>query len=190
VKLPRRVVRLLTQPAAEWTRIAAERDDAAAVYTGHAIPLAAIPPLSMLAGIALAGGRFLGSAGVVTVLTAAAMTYAILLAMPFFGALALEQLAPRLKSDGSGGRAFALVAYASTPFWLGGVFYVLVQLWPLVWVGAAYAVYLVYVGCGIVTETPADQRLPLTLVTVIAVMFVNTGLRWIAQQAGIPTYGL
>ena len=190
MKLPRRVARLLTQPATEWARIAAERQDAGAIYAGHAIPLAAIPPLAMLAGIVLAGGRFLGGAGMVTVLTATAMTYAILLAMPFFGALVIEQLASRFKSDGSGGRAFALVAYASTPFWLAGVCYVFVQLWPLVWVGLVYAVYLLYVGCGIVTETPAEQRMPLTLVTLTALMVVDTALRWIAQLAGIPTYGL
>ena len=187
MKLTRRVVRLLTSPAAEWATIAAERDDVSAIYAAHVVPLAAIPSLAMLLGIALDGGGFLGAAGIV--LMAAGMTYAITLATPFFAALTIEQLASRFKSDGSERRAFALVAYASTPMWLAGVFYLFVRLWPLVPAGAVYAIYLLYIGCGRMMDTPADQRLPLTLVTVISVMVVNIALRWVAQQAGIPTYG-
>jgi hypothetical protein len=56
-----RVVGLLRNPSAEWAAIAAERDDVTAISQGYVAVLALVPAGSLLLGIGIARGRFLGS---------------------------------------------------------------------------------------------------------------------------------
>ena len=189
MSLPHRVARLLTDPGHEWPAIAREETDPGTLYRTHIAILAAIPALSILTGLALSGGRYLGAAGIATAVTAAIVSYAMALALPFATSIALTSFAPKFKSDGSMTDALKLTAYALTPFWLSGVFYVFVRLSPLVVAGGLYAVYLFFMGLSPVLGTPLQQRVPFTLVAVITMVALDIALSWIVGVVHLPYYG-
>jgi hypothetical protein len=189
VNLLRRVAGLLTSPAREWATIAGEPADIGSLYARHIMILAAIPELSVLTGLAMTGGRYLGAAGIVTAVTAAMVSYAMALTMPLATALALAFLAPKFKSDGGTTEALKLVAYAWTPVWLAGVFSAFVGWARLDLAGGLYAVYLFFGGLTPVMGTPLDERVPFTLVTAITIMVLSIGLSWLVAQAHLPHFG-
>jgi hypothetical protein len=189
VTLPRRIAGLFTHPAAEWAVIASEKTDLAVLYGRYVAILAALPAAAILTGLAISGGRYLGVAGILTAVTAALVSYAMAIALPFATALALATLAPKFKSDGGTSEAMKLLAYASTPFWLAGIFYAFVSLSRMVVVGGLYAIYLLFLGLTPVMGTPVEQRVPFTLVAVIVLLAVNIALSWIVGLAHLPYYG-
>ena len=171
--LPRRVIGILTSPRHEWSVVADEPGDVAALYWHYIAILAAIPSVSILVGLALGGGRFLGTAGITTAITAAIVGYVMALASPLVAAVAIQKLAPSFKADGDTPQALKLVAYASTPVWLASMCYVSVALSPLVVLGVVWAIYLFYLGLPVVLKTPHEQVVPFMLVSALTVIVVN-----------------
>jgi Yip1 domain len=190
MKLPRRVAGLLIDPSREWDAIAAERTDIGEIYTRHVVPLAAIPALSILAGLAIVAGRALGTTAIVTAITAAAASYAMALAIPYAAAVAIEHLTPRFKGDADAVSAFKLVAYSLTPVWLAGVFYIFFEFSRLVVFGVLYALYLFFTGATPVASVPLEQRVPFTLVAAIIIVVIQILLGWVAMQVRIPYFGM
>jgi hypothetical protein len=178
------------RPAHEWAVIAGEVNDIGSIYRGYVAPLAAIPVVALLVGLAVAGGRFLGAAGLVTAATAACASYAMTLAIPLAAAVILEHLAPRFKSDGGTLQFFKLLAYASTPAWLAGVFQVTFASARLAVLGWPWSAYLFFIGSSTLVGTPVEQRVPFTLVAAITVLVLQLALSWAASLAGIPHFGV
>ena len=170
MELQRRIVGIVTNPASEWPIIAAEDDDIATIYRSYIALLAAIPAASVLVGLALVGGRFLGVSGIMTALTAAIASYAIGLASPVMAAVVIQKLAPSFKAHADTTQALKLVAYASTPVWLASVCYVFVVLSPLVVIGVLWGIYLFYLGMLVVLKAPRDQVIPFMLVSALTVI--------------------
>jgi len=189
MNLPRRVAGLLTNPAQEWRTIAAEPHEIGELYRGYVAVLAAIPSASILLGLLSAGGLALGAASLATAATAAAVTYAIALAVPYVAAIVIEHLGSRFKSDGSTAQAFALVAFAFTPAWIAGFFYLSVTLSPFVLIGLLFAIYLFFAGLTPMLGTPAEQRVPFTLVVVITIVVLQTLFGAAASAIKLPYYG-
>ncbi len=189
MSLPARVAGLLTNPAGEWTAIAAQDADVESIYRGHIAILAAMPAVSILVGLALSGGRYLGTTAITTAVTAALVGYVVALALPLAAAAAIAALAPRFKSDGGVNEALKIVAYALTPFWLSGISYVFVGLSRLVVVGLLYSLYLFFVGSTPIMGTPVQQRVPFTLVAAIVFLALNIAFSWIVRILGLPYYG-
>ena len=188
MSLWRRAGRLLTNPAAEWDTIAGESADIPAIYAYYLAPLAVIPAVALVGGLALSAGRYMGAAGLTTAVSAAMVSYAMGMALPLATALVLAALAPRFKADGGTLEAFKLVAYASTPYWLASVCYLFVALSPLVIVGALYALYLFHLGLTPVMGLPMEQRVPFTLIATIVVLVASTVLSWIVGLLRLPHY--
>ncbi len=189
-KIRRRVSGLLTHPRPEWDAIAAEDCDPGTVYREYVAGLAAVPALSILIGLAITAGRFLGTAGIMTAVVAAAVSYAMSLAGVAIVALAAGAAAPRFGASGSTRDAVRLVAYASTPAWLAGAFYVSVTLSPLAILGIPVAIYLLYLGAAPVMKSPLDQRVPFTAFCTLAMIVANIVLRTLAGLVRLPYYGL
>lgn len=179
---------MFIDPKAEWLLIAAEDDDIGSLYSNYIAVLAAVPALSVLAGLALAGGRFLGAAGIATAVTAAVVSYTMALASSIILAIVVEKVAPAFKADGTTSEALKLVAYSSTPVWLAGVFSILIALSPLVVMGWLWAIYLFYLGLPVVMKTPHEQVVPFALVAALATVVVSIVLNAIFTAAGIPHY--
>ncbi len=189
VRLPRRVVGLFTDPKREWTAIAAERDDVGSIARSYVAILALIPGACMLIGIGLMGGRFLGVAGIMTAIMGAAVSWIVALFATIASAVIIEKLAPVFKSDGDMTRAMKLVAYATTPVWLAGMFYLLADASPLALGGAIWAVYLLYLGLPIVMKTPRAQVIPFMVTSIVVIIIANAVLRAIFAAARIPYMG-
>jgi hypothetical protein len=187
--LPRRVAGILRDPKAEWAVIAAEHDDVASICQSYVAVLALIPAVSILLGLGLIGGRFLGFAGISTAITAAIVSWVMAIASTIVTGVVIEKLAPIFKSDGDMTQALKLVAYASTPVWLAGVFYVVVFAAPLVVVAMFWAVYLLYLGLPLVMKTPPEQVLPYMAVSALAVIVVNVLLRAVFTAFRVPYMG-
>jgi hypothetical protein len=186
--LQRRVVGILTSPRHEWSVVAGEPDDVASLYRNYIAILAAIPAFSVLAGLALVGGRFLGVVAITTAITAALVNYVMALAAPIIAAVVIQKLAPSFHAHGGTAHALKLVAYSSTPVWLAGICYISVVLAPLVLLAALWAIYLYYVGLPVVLKTPHDQVIPFMLVSALTVIVANVVLRAFVSAISIPYY--
>ena len=188
--LQERVKAILTNPKTEWAAIAAEPDDVAAIYRDYIVYLAAIPAVSMFLGLTIIGIPLFGRFGIGTALGAALAAYASALVAPFIAALVLEKLAPNFRSSGSTAQALKLVAYASTPVWVAGVFYLVLVLAPLALFAALYAVYLFYLGVPVLMKTPPDKVVPFMVVAALVIIVLNVVLRAIVGVFGLPMYGV
>ena len=188
--LRNRAVAILTTPKTEWTAIAAEPDDVVALYRNYIALLAAIPAVCMFLGLTLIGLPMFGRFGIPTALASAVAMYVSALVAPFIAALVIEKLAPTFQSSGSTLEALKLVAYASTPVWVAGIFYLVLVLAPLALVAALYAVYLFYLGLPVLMKTPPDKVVPFMVVAALAIIVLNLVLRTIVGMLGLPMYGL
>jgi hypothetical protein len=189
-KLPGRVAGILSDPRAEWRKIAEEQDGIGSFYTSYIMPLAAIPAVAMLVGLALAGNPVAGGFAMGAAIRSAIYSYAGAMLGAMIAALVIERLAPRFKSSGSTVDALKLVGYASTPVWVAGVFYVLLFLAPLVLAGVLYAVYLFYLGLPPMMKTHPDQVVPYMVVSAIAILVINMLLAAFGSLLGIPSFGI
>jgi len=178
MELPTRIINLLTNPRDEWDAIANEATDITSLYREYIGLLAIIPALCTFIGLCVVGVRvpFLG----VTVRTP--MTEGILhlivwylfsLASVHLSALIVEKLAPSFQSRGDTLQAVKLVGFAATPVWLAGVFSVVPSLSMLSLIAGLYAIYLFYVGVGVLMQTPAEKALSYMVVAGLVVVVVH-----------------
>jgi hypothetical protein len=188
MNLQKRITTLLTRPHAEWQVIAAERTDVPSLYREYIAVLAAIPALSLVLGLMVFGVPLLGRWGLAAALTAGVASYVSALVSPLLAAFIIERLAPRFASGGDTVQALKLVAYASTPLWVGGVVYLVVVLAPLIVLAALYAIYLFYVGLPYVMKTPPEQVVPFMVVSALAIIVLNIVLRFVISAVGVPSY--
>ena len=189
-KLQARVVGMLKNPTIEWRTISGEPDDIQSLYMNYIIPLAAIPAVAMFLGLAIIGVPFIGRVGFITALATAIVLYIQTLVAPLVAAIVIEQLAPRFSSSGSTVDALKLVAYASTPVWIGSVIYLIIYLTPLMIVPVIFAVYLFYLGLPPMMKTHPNNVVPFMLVSFIAIVVVNIFLRLLLWVFGLPQYGI
>jgi hypothetical protein len=189
-KLQARVVGMLKNPTIEWRTISAEPDDMQSLYMNYIIPLAAIPAVAMFLGLTIIGVPFAGRVGFITALATAIGLYIQTLIAPLVAAIVIEQLAPRFSSSGSTVDALKLVAYASTPVWIGSVIYLIIYLTPLMIVPVIFAVYLFYLGLPPMMKTHPNNVVPFMLVSFLAIVVVNIFLRLLLWAFGLPQYGI
>lgn len=189
-KLQRRVIGMITDPMHEWRAIVSEPEDIASLYQNYIVPLAAIPAVAMVIGLAIIGQPFRGRVGIITALSAAIVIFVQGLIAPIVVAIVVEQLAPKFRSHGSTVDALKLVAYASTPMWVFGAIYIVLYLAALMIGAAAFAVYLFYIGLTPIMKTPADNVVPFMVVSALTLVVVNLVLRSLLVVFGLPYYGL
>lgn len=189
-KLQARVIGMLKNPTFEWRTISAEPDDIQSLYMNYIIPLAAIPAIARFIGLGIIGVPFVGRFGIFTSLAVAIVVFVQTLAGALIAAIVIEQLAPRFNSSGSTVDALKLVAYASTPVWIGSVIYLVLYLSPLMIVPIIYAVYLFYLGLPPMMKTHPNNVVPFMLVSFITIVVVNIFLGLALWVFGLPRYGI
>lgn len=188
--LQARVKNILTKPAGEWVVIAAEPTDVASLYRAYIAVLAAIPAICLFIGLFGIGLPFLGHFGLGLALTAGISTYVRSLVSVFVAAIIIEKLAPSFGSSGDTAQALKMVAYSSTPVWIGGVVYLVYFLSPLMLLAVAYAIYLFYLGLAPVMKTPADKVVPYMIVSALVIIVVNVVLQLLLRAVTpMPGYG-
>lgn len=168
--LVQRVVNLLKAPGKEWPVIAGEPSTIQSLFVPYALILAAIGPVALLLG----GGAWRGVVfGGGFLLRVAITSYAISLISVVVLAFIINALAPTFGGQKDTLQSFKTAVYASTASWLAGIGYLLWFLGSVVMLaGAAYSVYLLYMGLPHTMKAPADKAVGYTAVVVVAAIVV------------------
>ena len=151
---------ILVSPQKEWQTVEAENASHVKVFTNYVVPLALIPALAAFVGYGLIGYSVLGvhvhslSWGI----RQAIVQYAAMLGGTYITAFVINALAENFGTKKDFDRAFSLVAYAYTPMFVGGVFYLLPSLSWLVSLAGLYGLYLLYTGLQAMMKAPADKQ--------------------------------
>jgi len=169
-----RVTNILTKPKQEWPVIAGESTDVATLYKEYIVLLAAVPAICSFIGMTVIGVPipFFGSyrVSVGSGLTSLVVRYILYLVAAYVAAFIIEKLAPTFQSSGRTIQALKLVAYASTPAWVAGVFDLFPPLAVLGIFAGLYGVYLLYLGLPPLMQTPGDKVIPYTVVSAIVIV--------------------
>jgi hypothetical protein len=178
MELQTRIINLLTNPHDEWKTIAAEATDITSLYREYISLLALIPALCTFIGMCIVGIRVPFLDLTVRTPVTEGVTYLIVwyicsLASVYLSALIVEKLAPSFHSQGDTLQAVKLVGFAATPVWLAGVFSLVPSLSLLSLIAGLYAIYLFYVGVGVLMQTPAEKVLSYMVVAGLVVIVVH-----------------
>ena len=188
-----RAKRILLSPRTEWEVIDTESTTPAQLFTGYAMPLAAIGPVAQLIGYSVFGisvpfaGTYrvpIGSA-----ITSALVTYVLALVGTYVLALIIDALAPTFNGQRSQIQALKVAVYSSTASWLAGIFHLIPGLRLLTILGL-YSLYLLYLGLPVLMKSPRDKAAAYTGVVVVAaiVLFMLTGFL-AGHFVAVPTAG-
>lgn len=178
---------LIFHPVDEWKSIKEERCTIGSCYCSHVLFLSAIPAIAGYIGTTQVGWSF--GAGEVHKLTSpsalqiAIITYLTMLVAVFSIGKAIHWMGQTYGSKQTLPQAIALAAYAATPLWLVGFFFLYPMLWVNMVVGLpalAYTVYLLYTGVPVMMGVSKERGflfasavLAVGLVMLVAVLAVT-----------------
>ncbi len=182
MNLIERAKNIIISPAKEWNVIADETPDTGKIITGYVLPLAAAAALAAFIGLGLIGVSFLGVrvAGVEWGIYAAIEVLVTAILGVFISALVIDALAPSFGSEKNMARSVQLVSYSYTPVWIGGLLAILPVLrWIGAIAGAAYGLYLLYIGLPKIKKTPADKQVGYFVVSLLVTVVISVIIRYI-----------
>ena len=180
MNLVQRAQSILLRPKETWPTIAAERTDAATLYTSYIAPLAAIPAIARFVGLSLIGIGGFGVSFRVPILTGLVnlvVGYVLSLVVVYGLALIVDALAPTFGGTRSRIEALKVVAYASTAGFVGGIFSLIPSLSILSLLASLYGIYLLYTGLPALMRCPREKAAGYTAVVIVCaiVAFVVIG---------------
>ena len=168
--LVERIRGVLLRPAAEWDKIDLEPATIQSLFTGYAMPLAAIGPVCGAIGIVVFG---FGIPGIATyhanplgAAVTALVSYGLALLATFLVGLIIDALAPTFGGVKNPVQAMKVAVYGSTASWLAGVFGLIPALAVLA-IAGLYSLYLYYVGLPKLMKTAPDKALGYTALVVL-----------------------
>jgi len=176
VNLIERVKSLLTKPADTWAQIESEPATIGGLYRSWVVPLAAIPAVCGLIGMAVFGVGALGFTYKPPIVSSAAnavVAYGLTLAGVYISALIIDGLAPTFGGTKDKIQSFKVAAYAPTAVWIAGVFQLYPPLAIIAILGALYSLYLLYKGLPLLMKTPPEKALPYTALIVVASIVIG-----------------
>jgi hypothetical protein len=171
MSLVSRVKNILTTPKTEWPVVDGENDSHIKVLTTYVLILAAIPAIAMFICYGLIGWH--GYA-----LTGYAIRQAIIQYVTMVGGVYLTAFVINILTENFGSRkdfdkAFSLVAYAYTPAFVGGIFYLHSSIAILASIASLYSLYLLYMGLTPMMKTPEDKRVSYFVISLIVMVVVS-----------------
>ena len=163
---------MLLEPRATWKEADTEFTKPGDIWMKYIIPLAAIGPLAMTAGMILFGRRvpFTSLTQPVTISTAissAVAAYVLALLSVFVLSRVISLLAEGFGGQRNDVQGLKAAAYSSTAAWIGGVFHVLPALSLVSLLFGLYSLVLLYIGLPIVMKAPKDRAMGYTAVVII-----------------------
>jgi len=173
--LVKRVKQILVSPTTEWQTIDNENDSHVTVLTTYVLLLAAIPALASFIGYGLIGYSVLGyHIGSVSLgVRQAIVQYINLVAGVYITALIINLMAETFGSKANFNKAFSLVAYAYTPVFIGGIFYIFPMVGFLAFLASLYGLYLLYIGLAPMMQTPAEKKTSYFVVSLLVMIAVT-----------------
>jgi hypothetical protein len=178
MEIVNRIKSILVSPKKEWQTIEAENASHIKVFTSYVVPLALIPAIAAFIGYGLIGYSVLGHhvGSVSWGLRQAIVQYAAMIGGTYITAFVINALAENFGAKKDFDHAFSLVAYAYTPMFAGGVFYILPSLSWLASLAGLYGLYLLYIGLQPMMKAPADKQASYFVVSLIATIAVSAVL--------------
>ena len=170
---------ILLTPKTEWPVIETESATTGSLFTGYAIPLAAIPAVASFIGWSVVGIRVLGGSFKLPMsdaLVGALVQFVGSLVGVFVLGLIIDALAPSFGGTKSTIQALKVAVYSSTASWVAGIFLIIPSLGILSILGL-YSLYLLYLGLPQLMKAPADKAVGYTAVVVVVgiVLFLLVG---------------
>jgi hypothetical protein len=155
-----RAKNILLTPKNIWPLLATERAPHAQVLNSWVLPLAVLSSLAALIGYGIVG---YSADGVRIVSMKSGFIHALLQLLTTIGgayitALVINTLAEKFSSEKNLDQSFALVAYAYTPAWLGGIFQIIPALSFIGLLAGLYGLYLLYIGLPFMLKTPQEKN--------------------------------
>jgi hypothetical protein len=165
---------MIVSPAREWRIIGQERGSAKAIFFRYVFPMSLIPAVSSFIGYNFVGanGLLFRVSGLYWGTAMAVDSFITSLTVYWLGFFFVDLMAPAFGARRESGRSAQLVAYAYTPAWLAGIFYLLPMLQELVVLGL-YSVYLFYLGIPFLKPMPDDQRIAFTMSSAIVLIIIR-----------------
>ena len=169
-----RVKNILVTPKTEWVTIEAERLPSTQLLTSYLLLLALIPAVGQFIGQGFIGTTVWGIkvGGTISYgLNAALTQYISMIGGAYLAAWVINMLATSFGSEKNFDQAFALVVYANTAAYVGGVFYLIPSLKILVTIASLYGLYILYIGLQPMMKTPADKNVVYFVISLVCVFF-------------------
>jgi hypothetical protein len=172
MNLVARAQAFILKPKDEWTKVKAEPTPVMQLFTGYAVPLAAISYIAMFIGEAIIGYRipFLGwvRVPIARALLHAVFFYVLALASVYAWGIIINALASNFGSKPNLENAMKLAVYSATPLWIGGVFNLLPFLSWLGFLLGLYGLYVMYLGFqSPMMDTPPERVISYLVVSII-----------------------
>jgi hypothetical protein len=159
---------MLTRPREEWAVVAGEATDARSLFTGYAMPLAAIPAVVGFIALLFAGVGFFRA------LFLAIVQYVLSLVAIWIVGKIVEFLAPKFGGATDEPQAMKLVVYSGTAWWLAMILaFIPILNLIIVLLGALYSLYTFYIGAPIVVRVPEDRALVFTIAVAVVAVVIN-----------------
>ncbi len=170
-----RAIKMITTPKTEWDAVAAETAAPSQVTVGYVVPLSLLAHLASFIGSAFVGAMVSAAFGIhrgVTFwLVSAILGWVLTILVVYIEGWVVNALAPTFASKPDYGNAFKLVAFASTPAWVGGLLAIIPFLgWIGALAGGLYSIYVFYLGVPKLMATPADKVVPYMLVCALVMI--------------------
>lgn len=172
-----RIKNICLKPKTEWEVIEPETPSTSALFTGYAVPLAAIPAIAGFVGGSLIG-RSLPVVGtyripLVSGLVMAVFTFVMALVGIFIVSLITNALAPKFGGEKNSTQALKLAVYSYTPAWIAGVLQILPMLGLLGLIAGLYGIYLLYLGLPRLMKCPQEKAVAYTAVVVACAIVLS-----------------
>ncbi len=172
-----KVKQILTSPKTEWQAIDSENSPHLSVLIKYVLVLAAIPAAAAFIGYGLIGYSVLGHhfASISLGIKQAVIHYITMVGGVYLTAFVIDILATNFGSQKNFDKAFSLVAYAYTPAFIGGIFYIYHPISILASLASIYSLVLLYMGLVPMMKTPAEKRTSyfvVSLLVMVAAFFV------------------
>ena len=164
-----RVKNVLITPKTEWQTIEAENTPYMNVFIPFVVLLALIPAIAIFIGYGVIGYSVFGYhiASVSLGIRHAIIQYVAMVGGIYIAAFVINLLAESFGSRKNFDKAFSLVAYAYTPTFVAGIFYIYHSLVILASLAGIYSLYLLYIGLSPMMKTPAEKRTSYFIVSLL-----------------------
>ena len=179
---------ILLRPREEWTRIKEEPLSVSQIFTSYVLILAAVPPVTRFLANLLYGQfirPFSGWSWTVAGrdLLFSVITYVFSLLVVFISGRLICSLAPIFSSNQNRVNAMKLAILSMTPFWIGGLLYLVPQAgWILKLLFSFYGIYILYLGItAALMDTPQKKVVGYSITSSLLIIVLIVGVEIILK---------
>jgi len=169
-----RAINMILKPKAEWVNVYNETPNNSKSLT-YAFILLLIPTISNFIAYGFIGVKMMGYTfrSVSSGIQQGLMSFIGGILSIYVTSIVINALATSFDSEKNYGRSLQLVVYSMTPFWVGGIFFLLPGFQPLVFLIGIYILVLLYQGMPVLMRTPQHKTTGYLVVSVIVMIVVQ-----------------